>query len=89
MIKQFIKNVMYRNKACSEKYVKYLRRNGANIGVGVCFFSPETVNVDSVRCNWISIGSYTKITAGFTMLAHDYSSSVLIGKYHDILILPY
>lgn len=86
MIKQIIKNIIYGNKSCSEKYVKYLRRKGANIGEGVCFFSPETANVDSVRCNWISIGKNTKITAGFTMLAHDYSSSVLIGKYHDILL---
>ena len=86
MIRQIIKNIIYGKRASSDKYISFLRKKGANIGEGVYFFSPETANIDSVRCDWISIGNYTKITSGFTMLAHDYSSSVLIGKFNKILL---
>lgn len=86
MIKKFIKHIVYGKKSSSKEYIDYLKKRGAVIGEGVYFFSPETTNIDSVRYNYITIGSYTKITSGFTMLAHDYSSSVLIGKYNDILL---
>lgn len=60
-----------------------LRRGGAIIGEKVKIFSPNRTIIDSTRPWLLTIGSYTKITQGVTILTHDYSLSVLRRVYGD------
>ncbi len=73
-------------KRTSDSYIRYLKRHGCKIGEGVRFYAPKSTTVDPVRLEWISIGSYTKISFGVTILAHDYSPSVLIGTHKKCLL---
>lgn len=61
----------------SESYINYLRSKGVKIGENTYFFSPETTSIDPRKSFLIEIGSYCKITSGVTILAHDYSRSVV------------
>ena len=77
MIKQFLKNVILREKASSEKYVAYLRKKGASIGEDVTVYAPNHTVID-MTCPWLlSIGNHVRITHGVIILTHDYSWSVL------------
>ncbi len=77
MIKQFFKNIFLREKASSERFVNYLRKQGIQVGDRVRFYSPSHTLVD-LSCPWlISIGNNVCITHGVIILAHDYSWAVL------------
>lgn len=67
----------------NEKYIKQLRDKGAKIGKNTVFFSPRKTIVDEGKAFLITIGDYCKITSGVTILAHDYSRSVLRYYYGD------
>lgn len=85
-LKRSLARLLYGYKCDSETYIKYLREHGCTIGEGVHFYSPRTTTVDEVKMDWISIGSYTKITSGVIILAHDYSPSVLIHTHNNVLL---
>ena len=68
----------------SEHFVKYLQSKGVEVGDGTYFFSPKTTQIDVQYGLFIEIGNYCKITKNVTILAHDYSYSVLGHVYHDI-----
>lgn len=70
----------YNNKA----FIKYLKRCGVTIGENTYFFSPKTTTIDVQNSIFITIGSNCKITKGCTILAHDYSYSILRPIYHTI-----
>lgn len=77
MIKQFLRNLLLREKASSEKFVEHLRKKGVSVGDNVRFYSPSNTLVD-LSCPWlISIGNNVNITHGVIILSHDYSWSVL------------
>ena len=77
MIKNFIKKLVLREKASSEKFIEYLRNQGVSIGNNVCFHSPSNTLID-ISCPWIlTIGNNVNITHGVIILTHDYSWSVL------------
>lgn len=84
-IKKMVSKMLYGPKSDSESYIKYLRKNGCDIGEGCYFYSPRTTVVD-IRTDWITIGKYTKITSGVVILAHDYSPSVLVHTHNEILL---
>lgn len=84
MINDLIKKLLYRERRDSKTFVEYLRRKGVQIGEGTVFFSPSTIVVDDNRPYLVKIGSRCKITAGVTILAHDYSISVLRPTFHFI-----
>ena len=83
-IKESIKKLLYRERYNSQTYIDYLRKKGVQIGEHTVFFSPRTNVVDDNRPYLLKIGSRCKITAGVTLLAHDYSISVLRPVYHFI-----
>ncbi len=85
-IRKIINQVLYGYKCDSEHYIKYLRAHGCKIGKGCHFYSPQTTTIDAVRMDWISIGSYTKITQGVVVLAHDYSPSVLVHTHQNVVL---
>ena len=79
--KEKIKKCIYKQKYSSETFVSYLRKGGAKVGEGTYFFSPRTTYIDPVKLFFISIGSNCKITDQVTILAHDYSRSVVRFTY--------
>lgn len=85
MIKKLLSKLIYGHKSDSDSFIAYLRNHGCNIGEGCKFYSPRTTTVD-IRTDWISIGKNTKITSGVAILAHDYSSSVLVHTHNEILL---
>ena len=87
-LKDFLKRVVYREKATSESYIRYLRKMGVNIGEDCIFYAPSQSPID-IQYPWmISIGNHVRITAGVKILTHDYSWSVLkLASGHEGEIL--
>lgn len=80
-----MKKIIYPNTHSSEAYVKYLRRKGISVGEFNEFISPKNTYIDVTKPNFLSIGSHCTITSGVTVLAHDWSYSIMIKKYNDIV----
>ena len=83
-MKELIKKIIYRERASSESYKKYLVSKGVVIGKGTHFYSPKTTEIDVTRPYLIEIGEYVHITHGVTMLTHGYDWSVIRGKTYDM-----
>ena len=76
-IKQLIKRVLGRQELSNEVFIKDLRNRGIKIGEGTIFYSPANTVVDLTVPHMLEIGENVRITHGVTILAHDYSWSVL------------
>jgi len=87
MIKDFLRNIVYKEKASSEKYVTYLRKQGVKVGENVTFYSPTHTLVDVSTPFLLEIGDNVKITHGVIILTHDYSWAVL-KRYEDSEVKP-
>lgn len=57
-------------------FTKILQLEGICVGDHTIFFSPKSQCIDRQRPWMLKIGDYCKITAGCTILTHDYSRSV-------------
>lgn len=77
MIKRFAKRILQGSKASSESYITHLRSLGMKIGEDVIIYAPTKTSIDETYPWMISIGNHVRITVGTTILAHDYSWSVL------------
>lgn len=76
-LKNIVKQILYRERASSEKYIEYLKKKGVQIGEDCKIYSPRGCYID-VQYPWmISIGSHVRITHGVIILTHDFSWSVL------------
>lgn len=64
---------------------KILALEGFEVGEGTIFYDPCSMQIDRQRPWMLKIGKYCKITAGVTILTHDYSRSVLRRAYGEIL----
>ena len=60
-----------------------LSKKGAHIGKNVLLFSSEGGWIDDTRPWLLTIGDYTKIAKGVTILTHDYSLAVLRRAYGE------
>lgn len=77
MPKNFLRNLIFREKASSEKYIAWLKKKGVTVGAFVTVYAPRSGYID-VTCPWLlTIGDHVKITQGVIILTHDYSWSVL------------
>lgn len=85
MLKEYIKKIVYGDKASSEAYIKYLRNIGMKIGDESTIYAPKKTQIDTTRPWLIDIGKNVKITEGVTILTHGFDWSVLKGVYGDIL----
>lgn len=72
-------------QSSSHRFIRYLHGIGMNIGNGTTFLSPRHTFIDEGRAKWISIGKNCTICRNVTILAHDYSWSVLL-KSHGIFL---
>lgn len=76
-IKKIIRRIVLGEKADSDSFVEYLRKQGVSVGEGVRFFSPRNTLVD-ISAPWlISIGNNVNITHGVIIITHDYAWSVI------------
>lgn len=85
MIKKVLKKILYKNKADSETYIKYLRKKGCTIGKETKIYSPRNVIIDETRPWLIEIGENVQITDGVKILTHGYDWSVFKVKYGEVL----
>ena len=76
-MKQFLRNIIYREKSSSSKYIAFLRKQGVYIGEDVTIFSPPHTLIDTTAPWLLRIGDHVRITHGVIILTHDYSWSVL------------
>ena len=72
-------------KSSSARYIKYLRSRGMKIGQNSVILSPNHSHIDVGRASWIEIGDNCVLTYGISLIAHDYSWSIL-RKSHDVLV---
>jgi len=82
---QLINKITYGNRASSSSYIQALRKAGINIGNGTIFYDPISNVIDVTSPSLLSIGKNVRITHGVTILTHDYSWSVIAGKYGECL----
>lgn len=84
-IKTFLKKLIYGDMATGEAYLDSLRRKGASIGEGTTLFcSPRDCCVDAQNPYLLTIGRNVQITRGVVMLTHDYSWSVIKGRFGEV-----
>lgn len=84
-LKQLMKKFIYREKADSNSYVKFLRSQGAKIGERVNIYAPNKTLIDMTRPWLIDIGNDVQITEDVTILTHGYDWAVLKGVYGEVL----
>lgn len=84
-LKAILKKIIWKERADSDSFVKYLRQLGCRIGDNTVVYRPSKVYIDTTRPYLIDIGSNVKITEGVTILTHGYDWSVLNGVYGSVL----
>lgn len=84
-IKKVVRRLIFKEKADSDTYIKYLLKKGCTIGKGTYFYSPKDTFVDPTRPFLITIGENVKITKGVTLLTHGFDWCVLKQVYGDVL----
>lgn len=77
MLKKLIRNIVLGEKASSERFVAYLRKQGVRVGDRVRFYAPSHTLVDVSCPCLLSIGNNVSVTHGVVILTHDYSWSVI------------
>lgn len=87
MIKGIIKKFKrkYAEYKGGEIYLDYLRQLGIKIGTHCHIGKPKTIAIDYTRPYLIEIGNHVRMNNGFTLLTHDFATSVLTNKYGDFL----
>lgn len=87
MIKKIISKIKrkYAEYKGGETYINYLRQLGIRIGTHCHIGIPRTITIDYTRPYLIEIGNNVRMNNGFTLLTHDFATSVLTNKYGDFL----
>ena len=67
------------------KYIKYLRKKGVIIGKDCFIPRPDTCDIDLTRPSLITIGDKVRLNMGFTLMTHDFASSVIRHVYKDFV----
>lgn len=68
-----------------ETYINYLRGKGIKIGNGCHIGKPKTISIDYTRPYLVEIGNNVRMNTGFTLLTHDFATSVLTNVYGEFL----
>lgn len=80
-IKQIVRKIVLPNTYSEEAYINYLRKRHVLVGNNVKIWSPNHTFIDDTKPYLIKIGDNCKITQGVSILAHDYSHSVMRRKF--------
>lgn len=82
-IRQLFNKLIFPHTYSSDAYVTYLKKCGVTIGKGTWFVKPRNTSVDVQNADFVEIGENVCITDGVTILAHDWSYSVIARVYND------
>ena len=85
MLKQLVKKLIQGPKASPAAYIDHLRKIGMKIGEDVSIYASTKTLIDETLPWMITIGDHVRIAQGVSILAHDYSWSVLKGMTGGIL----
>lgn len=85
LIKNYIKKLFFGVQLNEKTYIDYLKKKGIKIGKNFRVFSPRETTIDVQNPYMLEIGDNVRITKGVKILTHDYSWSVLAGKYDEVL----
>ena len=83
IIKKYISTLLYSERASERDYIEYLKAKKVILGEHVKIWGFRSVYIDDTKPYLIKIGDYVKITKGVTILAHDYSHSVLRRQFGE------
>lgn len=84
-IRNRMKKLIYGDLATADSFLDSLRRKGAFIGEGTTLFcSPRDCLIDGQNPYLLTIGKNVQITRGVIMLTHDYSWSVIKGRFGEV-----
>lgn len=67
----------------SDKYIKYLRSKGVEIGKGNEI--QWNCNIDTTRPSLVTIGNNCFFSTGFTLLTHDWVTHLFMNRYQELL----
>lgn len=67
----------------NHRFTKYLRSKGIAIGDGCTF--QEGVCIDTTRPSLVTIGNNVRMNKNFTLLTHDFGTSVFRLKYYEFI----
>ena len=73
------------NKRTSGAYIRWLRKQGVQIGENCIFRAPRTSRIDVSRPTLVTIGDNVDMNMNFQILTHDWASLVFRSKYHDFI----
>ena len=76
-IRRLISKLIFKENASGEDLIRYLRKNGAQIGECVSIYAANKTLIDKTAPWLLTIGDRVRITEGVKILTHDYSWSVL------------
>lgn len=82
-IKELIKRIVFPYSYSEKAYIDYLRKKKVLIGDNAKIWSPNHTYIDLTKPYLIRIGNNVKITQGVSILAHDYSHSVMRAVYGE------
>lgn len=72
-------------RSSSERYIHFLRKKGVIIGENCIFRGPRSTAIDISRPSLIEIGNYVDMNLNFTILTHDYTTSVFLRVYNNFV----
>lgn len=67
----------------SDKYIEHLKKSGIEIGKGNVI--QWNCNIDETRPSLVTIGDNNFFSTGFTLLTHDWVTTLFRNKYHELL----
>lgn len=85
ILRNIMRRFIYRERAKSDTYIKFLRKKGVHIGEGCTIFFPRNTVIDYQNPYMLDIGNYVRIADGVRILTHDYSFSVMASYNGDIV----
>lgn len=72
-------------KSNSQRYIAYLSNCGIKIGIGCIARGPRCSEIDITRPSLVEIGNYVDMNLNFTILTHDYGTSVFLRTYKKFI----
>ena len=85
-LKKRIRNIHFwwvRRK--SNRYIRWLKKQGVVLGDNVEIKKPQTVSIDTTRPSLVTIGSNVRINKGFSLLTHDFAAFVIRNCYNEFI----
>lgn len=84
-IKRSIRKLLLKHLASSEDFAAFLRDKGVSVGENTVFINPRKTEIDLTRPWMVKIGKNCMLTAGVTVLTHDYGLRVIKGAFGDVM----